>query len=83
MASYYYHLPFLNHLRNKDLISIPFFLLHSMDSNVRDIAEAKKKCKDFPIMHQGLILYLYNFHLALCPLARFLSRMCLKINPWP
>ncbi|XP_059073040.1 uncharacterized protein LOC131035524 isoform X1 [Cryptomeria japonica] len=64
---YYYHLPFLNHLKNKDLISIPFFLLRSLDYNVKDIAEAKKKGKEFPILHQGLILRLYNFHLALCP----------------
>lgn len=38
-----------------------------MDSNVRYIVEAKKKGKDFTILHQGRILYLYNFHLALCP----------------
>lgn len=47
---YYYHLPFLNHLRNKDLIFILFFLLHFMDANIKDIAQAKKKGKDFPIL---------------------------------
>lgn len=36
-VSYYYHFPLLNHFRNRDFISIPFFLLHSLEDMVIDI----------------------------------------------
>ena len=31
---YYYHFPLLNHFRNRDFISIPFFLLHSLEDMI-------------------------------------------------
>ena len=39
---YFYNLPFLNHLCKKDLISIPFFLLHSIESNIEVICKGKE-----------------------------------------
>ena len=64
---YYYHFPLLNHFRNRDFISIPFFLLHSLKDMVVDVREKKSKGLNFTIIHQGLIFRLYQFHLALCP----------------
>ena len=64
---YYYHFPLLNHFRNKDFISIPFFLLHSLEDMINDVREKKSKGLNYTIFHQGLIFRLYQFHLALCP----------------
>ena len=64
---YYYHFPLLNHFRNRDFISIPFFLLHSLEDMVSDVREKRSKGHNFTIIHQGLIFRLYQFHLALCP----------------
>ena len=63
---YYYHFPLLNHFRNKDFFSIPFFLLHSLEDMINDVREKKCKGLNFTIIHQGLIFRLYQFHLALC-----------------
>ena len=64
---YYYHFPLLNHFRNRDFISIPFFLLHSLEEMIFYIREKKSKGLNFTIIHQGLIFHLYQFNLALCP----------------
>ena len=40
---YYYHFPLLNHFRNRDFISIPFFLLHSLEEMINDIREKRVK----------------------------------------
>ena len=65
---YYYHFPLLNHFRNRDFISIPFFLLHSLEDMVSDVREKRNKGHNFTIIHQGLIFHLYQFYLALFPL---------------
>jgi hypothetical protein len=64
---YYYHFPLLNHFRNRDFVSIPFFLLHSLEDMVSNVKVKRKKGANFTIIHQGLIFRLYKFHLALCP----------------
>ena len=64
---YYYHFSLLIHFRNRDFISIPFYLLHSLEDMVADVREKRNKGKNFTIIHQGLIFHLYQFHLALCP----------------
>ncbi len=64
---YYYHFSLLNHFRNRDFISIPFYLPHSLEDMVVDISEKRSKGKNYTIIHQGLIFHLYQFHLALCP----------------
>ncbi len=64
---YDYHFPLLNHCRIRNFISIPFFLLHSLEDIVSDAREKKNKGLNFTIIHQGLIFFLYQFHLALCP----------------
>ena len=56
---YYYHFPMLNHFRNRDFISIPFFLLHSLENMVIDVREKRSKGLNFTIIHQGLIFCLY------------------------
>ena len=56
---YYYHFPLLNHFRNRDFISIPFFLLHSLEDMINDVREKKSKGLNFTIIHQGLIFHLY------------------------
>lgn len=63
---YFYHFPFLNHLRHIALISIMFYLLHSIEYNI----EANKNDKNNVILHQGLLFRLYKFHLTLCLLIR-------------
>ena len=40
---YYYHFPLLNHFRNRDFISILFFLLHSLEDMVVDVREKRVK----------------------------------------
>ena len=46
---YYYHFPLLNHFRNKDFISIPFFLLHSLEDMINDVREKKSKDLNYTI----------------------------------
>ena len=65
---YYYHFLLLNHFRNRDFISILFFLLHSLEDMVTDVREKRNKGQNFTIIHQGLIFRLYQYHLALFPL---------------
>ena len=64
---YYYHFPLLNHFRNRDFISIPFFLLHSLEDMISDIWDKRNKGANYAILHQGLIFRSFQFHLALCP----------------
>ena len=44
---YYYHFPLFNHFRNRDFISIPFFLLHSLEDMIGDVREKCSKGKKF------------------------------------
>ena len=39
---YYYHFPLLNHFRNRDFISILFFLLHSLEDMISDVREKRR-----------------------------------------
>lgn len=64
---YYYHFPLLNHFCNHDSISIPFFLLHALESTVKQVRHCMSQDRNFTILHQGLIFQLYNFHRALYP----------------
>ena len=64
---YYYHFPCLNHFCHCDFISVPFFLLNELVDIVFDVKEKMRKGDNYTILHQGLILYLYQFHLALLP----------------
>ena len=75
---YYYHFPLLNHFRNRDFISIMFFLLHSLEDMISDVRGKRSKGKKFTILHQGLIFRLFQFHLALCP-----PRVIVVDNPFP
>lgn len=52
---YYYHLPFLNHFLNNDLLCLPFFLLHSLETSVKDTLDPKHEDKALVLLHQGLI----------------------------
>ena len=56
---YYYHFPLLNHFRNRDFISISFFLLHYLEEMIRYVREKRSKGNNFTIIHQGLIFRLY------------------------
>ena len=51
---YYYHLPFFNHIHNKDLICVLFFLLHTLDNNVLESLEAFNLGRKPIILQQGL-----------------------------
>ncbi len=64
---YSYHFPLLNHFRHHDSISIPFFLLHELVYILTNVKEKMKKGANYTILHQGLMSYLYHFHLAMLP----------------
>jgi len=66
---YNYHLPLLNHFHRNAKISFPFYLLSSLEHSVLRVqAKLAKNTTMKPIpLHQGLILCLYNHHLALEP----------------
>ena len=56
---YYYHFPLLNHFRNRDFISITFFLFHSLEDMIAGVYEKRSKGKSFTIIYQGHIFRLY------------------------
>lgn len=64
---YFYHFPLLNHFCNREFVCIPFFLMHALEETMMDVREKKKKGANFTILHQGLMFYLFQFHLALFP----------------
>lgn len=64
---YYCHLPLLNHFCNNDLLCLPFYLLHSIESLIKDTMEPKHVDKPPYLLHHGLIYRLYKFHEALPP----------------
>jgi len=66
---YHYHFALLNHFRKKMEISFPFFLFSSLENSIKSTKEVQVKNPNYPLIpiHQGLILRLYHFHLALCP----------------
>lgn len=67
---YFYHFPLLNHLRHKVLLSFPLFLLMDLENLVEKCVDSAALNPNEPtplLLHQGLILRLYHFHLALCP----------------
>ena len=62
---YYYQFPLLNHFHNRDLVCLPFFLMHALEEIVMDAREKSRKGENFTILYQGLMFRLYQFHLAL------------------
>ena len=65
---YFYYFPLLNHFLNHNQVYLPFFLLHDIEAIVVDVKDRKIKENNYTILHQGLIIILYNFHLSLSPL---------------
>lgn len=56
---YFYHFPLLDHFRNREFVSIPFFLMHTLEDTVMNVREKKKKGANFTILHQGLMFCLF------------------------
>jgi len=66
---FHYHFILLNHFRHSKHINFPFFLLSSLETSI--VATKEQHTLDpskleLPL-HQGLIMRLYKFHLALYP----------------
>lgn len=40
---YFYHLLLLNHFRNRELVCIPFFLMHALEEMVMDVRGKKER----------------------------------------
>lgn len=59
MSVHVYHFPLLNHIRHGECINLPFYLLSSVQLNIEKGAS--------PPLHQGLMLTLYKYALALNP----------------
>jgi len=65
---YHYHFALLNHFRHKVLFNLSFYLLLTLESFVKvskSMHEINLAIIAIPL-HQGLILHLFHFHLALC-----------------
>lgn len=48
---YYYHLPLLNHFCNNDLLCLSFYLLHSIESSIKDTMYPKHGDKTPHLLH--------------------------------
>ena len=73
----------MNHFFHCDHISILFFLLHDLVDMVTNIKEKMRKGDSYTTLHQGLMLCLYQFHLALLPLRIVKVDISSLPNPHP
>jgi hypothetical protein len=47
---YYYHSLLFNHFHNRELVCIPFFLMHALKDTIMNVREKSKKGANFTIL---------------------------------